>query len=549
MIFVEHLLGHAQILAHLAALLPRHAGQPVEVIAHDRAFRRHRRHVLQLVELGLGFREHFLRHAGVVDLLGQRVDLVAALVHVAQFFLDRLHLLVEVILALALLHLRLDAPANALLDLLQVEFTFHQTHQHFRARAHRERVQHLLLVGQAHGKMRCDRIGEARKIVDAGKSGQHFRRQLAALAHQLLEQVHQHARGGFQFDGRTIEHRLQRHHVRAQHAIGFEATVQLAARLAFHQHLDRAVRQLHQLQHAADGADRMQVGLARIVGFGLLLRDQQDAAVAFHRGFQCFHRLVAADEQRDHHVRIHHHVAQRQHGQFKSRGQGFFGFGCHFDSGFVMLRPANAGNGKRMVARGAGIKLKERFRTHGARLAFVSAKGLVRSERKQLASSCHAHTTCAQSGPLEHGERGRRTVQRMAHRRCASSPQAQGCACGEPRRLLAQPEHMDVLRRVRGVAFLLVTSLWPSKEKSPARPGGARKKTGRRIRAPREWRSRVASPSALRARSPASGDGVVCQSPICFCRCSRRSCASSESVAIGRASRRSRPISSSVSSQ
>ena len=39
------------------------------------------------------------------------------------------------------------------------------------------------------------------------------------------------------------------------------------------------------------------------------------------------------------------------------------------------------------------------------------------------------------------------------------------------------------------------------------------------------------------------------QSPICFCMCSRRSCASSDSVAIGRASSRSSPISSSVSSQ
>ena len=39
------------------------------------------------------------------------------------------------------------------------------------------------------------------------------------------------------------------------------------------------------------------------------------------------------------------------------------------------------------------------------------------------------------------------------------------------------------------------------------------------------------------------------QSPICFWRCSQRSWASRLSVAIGRASRRSRPISSSVSSQ
>jgi hypothetical protein len=45
---------------------------------------------------------------------------------------------------------------------------------------------------------------------------------------------------------------------------------------------------------------------------------------------------------------------------------------------------------------------------------------------------------------------------------CASSPQAQGCAVGEPRRPLANPEHMDVRRaRPRGGLlfgdFLLAT--------------------------------------------------------------------------------------------
>ena len=38
------------------------------------------------------------------------------------------------------------------------------------------------------------------------------------------------------------------------------------------------------------------------------------------------------------------------------------------------------------------------------------------------------------------------SVRRMARRMRASSPQAQGCAFGEPRRPFAHPEHMDVLR-------------------------------------------------------------------------------------------------------
>src|SRR6185437_13501623 len=58
MIRVEHFLCHLQILAYLAALLPRHANQPVEVVAHHGGLGRHRRHLLELVELLTRLAEH-----------------------------------------------------------------------------------------------------------------------------------------------------------------------------------------------------------------------------------------------------------------------------------------------------------------------------------------------------------------------------------------------------------------------------------------------------------------------------------------------------------
>jgi hypothetical protein len=66
------------------------------------------------------------------------------------------------------------------------------------------------------------------------------------------------------------------------------------------------------LQHAGQRADVVQIGRARIVDVGALLRDQQDLPLGFHRAFERAHRLVASHEQRNHHVRIHHDVAQRQ---------------------------------------------------------------------------------------------------------------------------------------------------------------------------------------------------------------------------------------------
>ena len=53
----------------------------------------------------------------------------------------------------------------------------------------------------------------------------------------------------------------------------------------------------------------------------------------------------------------------------------------------------------------------------------------------------------------------------------------------------------------------------------------------------------------LRQREAAGGGDAARQSPNIFCFNSRRCCASSESVAVGRASRRPTPIGSPVSSQ
>ena len=67
----------------------------------------------------------FLRELGLLDLLFELGELVAAFL-VAELLLDRLHLLVEVVLALRLLHLALDARADALLDLQDGDLALHQ---------------------------------------------------------------------------------------------------------------------------------------------------------------------------------------------------------------------------------------------------------------------------------------------------------------------------------------------------------------------------------------------------------------------------------------
>src|SRR4029450_2548964 len=90
----------------------------------------------------------FLRKAGLADLLGELVELVAALLAlVAELALDRLQLLVEIIFALGLLHLALDPTADLLLDLEHAELAFHEGEHHLEPARGVELAEQGLLVG------------------------------------------------------------------------------------------------------------------------------------------------------------------------------------------------------------------------------------------------------------------------------------------------------------------------------------------------------------------------------------------------------------------
>jgi len=331
---VEHVLRGLQVLAHLAALLPRHAQQPVQVVAHNPGLGRHRRHLLELVELVAGLGLDRLRHAGGGDPAGDLVEVVRGVVQLAQLLLDRLHLLVEVVLALRLLHLRLDPAADALLHLLHVDLAVDQANQHLQPLGGVQGLQQLLLVAEADADMGGDGVGQARRVVDPGQGLQQLRRQLAVGLDVLLEQPHQRARDGVQLARLAAVGGFHHHPGAGQGAIHLADRVDVGAGQALDQHLDGAVRQLQQLQHLRQRADRMQVGGTRVVGFRRLLRDQQDPLVALHREVERADRLVAADKQRDHHVREHHDVAQRQHRQDEAflPCAGMFGAGAHADS-------------------------------------------------------------------------------------------------------------------------------------------------------------------------------------------------------------------------
>ena len=261
-----------------------------------------------------------LRHPGGLDLLFHLVQ-VGVLVALAEFLLDRLDLLVEVVLALALLHLPLDAAADALLDLQDVDLAFEQAQQMLEALGDGAHLEDLLLLLELQRKVGGDRVGEPAAVVDPGHRGQDLGRDLLVELDVLVELGEQRA-----------AHRLdlvrlagiagQRRRLRGQELAFVDDAHDRRAVRALDQHLDGAVGQLQHLQHRGHAADRIEVLGARVVLRRRLLRDEQDVLARVHRDVERLDRLRAPDEQRDHHVRKHDDVPQRQQRQRRHVGNG-----------------------------------------------------------------------------------------------------------------------------------------------------------------------------------------------------------------------------------
>ena len=330
---VEERLRGRQVLLDLRLLLPRNRQQPVEVVAHHRRLGRHRRHLPQLLQLAERLVARFLGQLGLLDAVLELGHFVRAL-FVAELLLDRLHLLVEIVLALRLLHLALDARADALLDLQHRDFALHQGEALLEALGDRMDLEDRLLVGELDREMRGDRVGELAVVVDLRDRGDHFGRDLLVELDVVLELRDDRARQRLGLDriDRVVGDRLG---LGLIIALGRQIGAHVRARLALDQHLDGAVGQLEQLQNLgerAGGEDR--VGRRIVVG-GVHLRRQQDRLVRLHHLLEGANRLLAADEQRHDHVREHDDVAQRQDGiDVEGAGRGSLAGAGHSRSCF-----------------------------------------------------------------------------------------------------------------------------------------------------------------------------------------------------------------------
>ena len=162
--------------------------------------------------------------------------------------------------------------------------------------------------------MRSDRIRQLGRIADLGQRGERLGRDFLVELDVIVELGRNRAHQRFQL-GRVTGFLADRFASCLVEFFGIGIASDLDANTALDQDFHSPVRQFEQLQNRGDHTGRVDRGIGRLVIAGGALGGQQDLLVSAHHFFERLDRFLAADEERNDHVREHDDVAQWQKGK------------------------------------------------------------------------------------------------------------------------------------------------------------------------------------------------------------------------------------------
>ncbi len=256
-----------------------------------------------------------LGHARGLDLVAQLVDLGLLRVVLAQLALDGLELLAQDVLALGLVHLRLDFGLDAALQLEDLDLVREEVGDELETLDDVDRLEQLLALLRAHVGAVGDHVGQEPGLSDvAGRDGG-FGRHRRAVRDVLLDLGLDRAHEGLHLEtvGRLI---LDDFDGGAQVGTGLREAVQLQARLALDDRANGPVLQLDDLGDLGQRADGVQLGgIVDLLLLRLALGDERDRSALGDRGVERVDALLAADLERDDHLREDDGLPERDEGQ------------------------------------------------------------------------------------------------------------------------------------------------------------------------------------------------------------------------------------------
>jgi len=131
---------------HTARLRPGQNRKPFDIVPGHGVIGGHRRHTGEPGKLLESFFLYLLRHPCSFNFLPQFFDIALGFILLTQLFLDRLHLLAQVVLALRLLHLILNFRLDLVAQLLDLQLLGQVLVDRLQTVRHVGRFQDFLLI-------------------------------------------------------------------------------------------------------------------------------------------------------------------------------------------------------------------------------------------------------------------------------------------------------------------------------------------------------------------------------------------------------------------
>ena len=319
MVPIQNLLGAVDIQIIHGHGVPRQIQTGIQIGTDNRSFLIAALHPGKAVYL---LEQLFLAVLGKVqlpDLAAVIIGLGVGIVPLAQFVVDDVQLLVQVVIALVLVHGLVDLFRDLLFDLHHLTFAAQHLHKALQAAVEGVFVHHGLLVLVAEQEVCRHILSEEHRVI-AGNDGEHHVLSKARVHAQIL--VKTGLEGAEQCFGLHSLFRLcgahrSGAHSRQQKIAGGIQLGQLGAILALHQHLDQLVRHAQHLLDLSYYAVGIQILLGGLTGFHLLLGNQKYVGVVGHSPLHSGNALFPPDFKMNKVVGEHHQPAQCDGGQME----------------------------------------------------------------------------------------------------------------------------------------------------------------------------------------------------------------------------------------
>ena len=314
MVGIEHLARAREVDLVFRQLAPRERRDPVEVRADDAVLGGRGRQALEAGELAPCCFLDFLGQLERVDPAAQLFELGLLGITLAELFVDRLHLLAQEELALALLELRLHLRLDLRAELGDLELTVEDPRYLAQALLDVDELEQLLLLVGLQAQGRRDERAQRARVVDV------CRRELQLLR-EVRDEPDDAAEGVLDVARERLElFRLddaigQLDELADQVGVVVDAALEFDASQPLHEDAQRPIGNADHLVHHCCRAELIEVIPLRRLRVLVAHRDQREQTVAADDVVDELDRPLLPDRERRHRVREDDRLLERQHRQ------------------------------------------------------------------------------------------------------------------------------------------------------------------------------------------------------------------------------------------